>query len=149
MVKAVGIAAAVFLVGALPGTALAAPQGAAAGGQTVTYPAGQFDNGKARHFDYRTPEGVKVRYFILKSSDGVIRAAFDACDVCWREDKGYEQKGDVMVCRNCGRRFLSTRINEVSGGCNPVPLARKVEGGKVVIAVADILQGRRYFGGKP
>jgi len=33
----------------------------------------------------------------------------------------------------------------VAGGCNPAPLARKVEGGKVIIAIEHILAGKRYF----
>jgi uncharacterized membrane protein len=110
----------------------------------VSYPVSLFADGKARHFEYR--DGNKtVRYFILKSSDGVIRAAFDACDVCWPAGKGYYQDGDVMVCRNCGRRFASVLVNEVKGGCNPAPLQRSVEGNHLVIAVDDILEGYRYF----
>ena len=111
----------------------------------ITYPEKTFADGKAHHFTYKTDDGVVIRYFIIKSSDGVIRAAFDACDVCWPENKGYTQQGDVMVCKNCGRRFPSARINEVHGGCNPAPLKRKVEQGTVVIQAADILQGKRYF----
>ena len=111
----------------------------------VRLDAAQFADGKARHFAYKSPEGIEVRYFVLKSSDGVIRAAFDACDVCWRANKGYIQEGDVMICTNCGRRFASIRVNEVKGGCNPAPLARQVVDGKVVIKVADILEGRRFF----
>lgn len=117
----------------------------------VTYPENTFANGKARHFTYKTEDGVAIRYFILKSSDGVIRAAFDACNVCWPENKGYSQKGDVMVCNNCGRRFPSARINEVHGGCNPVSLNRKVERDTVILYVADLLKGKHYFdfrGGK-
>ena len=110
-----------------------------------SYPVEMFDNGKARHFEYKTSDGVSIKYFIMKSSDGVIRAAFDACDVCWREGKGYTQKDDVMVCNNCGRRFLSTKINVVTGGCNPGPLTRTIEGGKVVIKGEHILEGKRYF----
>ncbi|OGP92522.1 MAG: hypothetical protein A2Z19_00370 [Deltaproteobacteria bacterium RBG_16_54_18] len=125
-------------------SALATTAGAVPATQ-VTYPEQTFANGKARHFTYKTDDGVTIRYFIMKSSDGVIRAAFDACDVCWPENKGYTQQGDVMVCNNCGRRFPSTRINEVQGGCNPAPLKRKVEQGIVIIKVADILQGKRYF----
>ena len=117
----------------------------ASGAQEVTYPASRFDNGKAQYFEYKTGDGITVRYFIMKSSDGVIRAAFDACDVCWREGKGYVQQDNFMVCRNCGRRFLSTKINEVSGGCNPAPLTRKIEGDKVVIAIEHVLAGKRYF----
>jgi hypothetical protein len=136
----------VVLLGAMGASALAA-----AGAPDVNYPANMFDNGKARHFEYKTTDGITIKYFIMKSSDGIIRAAFDACDVCWREGKGYVQQDDVMVCRNCGRRFPSTKINVVTGGCNPAPLTRKMEGGKLVIKVEHILEGKRYFalrGGK-
>jgi uncharacterized membrane protein len=128
-----------FVISALPPTASAATM------TQVSYTVKTFANGKARHFTYQTDDGVTIRYFIIKSSDGVIRAAFDACDVCWPENKGYFQKGDFMICRNCGRQFPSTRVNEVRGGCNPVPLNRKVENGNVIIQVTDILQGKRYF----
>ena len=111
----------------------------------VTYPEKAFANGKAQHFTYKTGEGLTIRYFIIRSSDGVIRAAFDACDVCWPENKGYFQKGDFMVCKNCGKQFPSARINEVRGGCNPAPLERKVENGNVILQVTDILQGKAYF----
>ena len=129
----------ILLVSALPAMA-----GAASAAQ-LTYPEKLFANGKARHFTYKTDDGVPIRYFIVKSSDGVIRAAFDACDVCWPENKGYIQKGDRMVCKNCGRQFPSTRINEVRGGCNPAPLNRTVVNGTVIITVADILEGKGYF----
>jgi uncharacterized membrane protein len=110
----------------------------------VTLPASLFADGKARHFEHVAGD-FRIKYFVLKSSDGVIRAAFDACDVCWPAGKGYYQEGDHMVCRNCGRRFASVLVNEVKGGCNPAPLNRKVENGKVIIEVKDIVDGRQYF----
>jgi uncharacterized membrane protein len=110
----------------------------------VSLPASLFEDGKARHFQHVSGD-FKIKYFVLKSSDGIIRAAFDACDVCWPAGKGYYQEGDYMVCRNCGRKFASVLVNEVKGGCNPAPLNRRVENGKVVIEVKDILDGRRYF----
>lgn len=111
----------------------------------ITYPLKTFQDGKARFYEYKTPDGITVKYFILKSSDGVVRAAFDACDVCWREGKGYQQKGDFMVCRNCGRRFASVKVNVITGGCNPGALNRQVVGDRLVINVKDILEGRKYF----
>ena len=111
----------------------------------ITYPVSVFEDGKARHFEYKTNDGLIIRYFILKSTDGVIRAAFDACDVCWPENKGYFQRGDFMVCRNCGRQFASVKVNEVKGGCNPAPLNRKVVGNQLLIQVKDILEGKQYF----
>ncbi|MCJ7641718.1 MAG: DUF2318 domain-containing protein [Desulfobacterales bacterium] len=128
-----------FVVSSLSSTVTAAPV------TQVTYPEKTFADGKARQFTYKTEDGLTIRYFIIRSSDGVIRAAFDACDVCWPENKGYSQKGDFMVCKNCGKQFPSARINEVSGGCNPAPLQRKVENGNIIIQVSDILQGKRYF----
>lgn len=110
----------------------------------ATFPASLFEDGKARHFQH-VDNGFTIKFFILKSSDGVIRAAFDACDVCWPAGKGYYQEGDSMVCRNCGRRFASVLVNEVKGGCNPAPLTRNVENGKVIIQVKDILEGKQYF----
>lgn len=126
---------------------LSATQGtvAAKPAPEVTYPVKTFNNGDARYYSHPVGNGVTIKYFILKSSDGVIRAAFDACDVCWREGKGYAQKGDFMICRNCGRRFASIRINEVQGGCNPAPLTRTIRGGHVVIQTKDILAGGQYF----
>jgi len=109
----------------------------------VTFPASLFEDGKARHFEH-VSGNFTIKYFILKSSDGIIRAAFDACDVCWPAGKGYYQEGDFMVCRNCGRRFASIQVNEVKGGCNPAPLNRKLENEKVIIEVKDILEGIQY-----
>ncbi|UCG10986.1 MAG: DUF2318 domain-containing protein [Deltaproteobacteria bacterium] len=111
----------------------------------VSFPVQGFNDGQARHFQFPTGNNITVRFFILKSSDGIVRAAYDACDVCWREGKGYYQDGDFMVCRNCGQRFASVKVNEIKGGCNPAPLDRQVVGDKLVIKIADILKGSRYF----
>ena len=111
----------------------------------VAYPVTNFRDGKAQFYQYKTNDGLTIKYFILQSSDGTIRAAFDACDVCWPEGKGYKQKGDYMVCANCGKKFASVRVGEVQGGCNPSPLKREVAGDKVVIKVKDLLEGKKYF----
>ena len=57
------------------------------------YNASDYADGKAKYYSYKTPQGLAIRYFLLKSSDGVIRAAFDACDTCWAAGKGYRQEG--------------------------------------------------------
>jgi uncharacterized membrane protein len=120
------------------------PQGVALAKQ-ITHPVKVFEDGKARHFQLDTEDGLSIRYFVLKNTDGVIRAAFDACDVCWSSGRGYYQDGDYMVCRNCGKRFASVKVNEVRGGCNPAPLERKVVGENLVIEVKNILEGKKYF----
>ena len=111
----------------------------------VSFPLQAFADGNAQYFQYPVGNGITVRFFILRSSDGIVRAAYDACDVCWREGKGYYQDGDFMVCRNCGQRFASVKVNEIKGGCNPAPLNRTIVGDKLVIKIADIVQGNQYF----
>jgi len=113
-------------------------------GDVVSLPAATFDDGKAHYFEHKHGS-ITIRYFVVKSADGVLRAAFDACDVCWPAGKGYAQDGDFMVCRNCGQRFHSTKVNEVKGGCNPAPLERRMENGMLLIRVSDILEGETYF----
>jgi uncharacterized membrane protein len=110
----------------------------------VSIPVSTFGDYRAKYYEYKFPEKT-VSFFILKSSDGVIRAAFDACDVCFREKKGYRQEGDLMVCNNCGQLFPSERINIEKGGCNPAPLERSTVGQNVVLKVSDIYLGVRYF----
>ncbi len=112
----------------------------------VTYAASDFNNGKAHHYLYADKTlGLTIKYFILKSTDGVIRSAFDACDVCWPAGKGYYQEGTHMVCKNCGRRFESVNINVVKGGCNPAPLNHTLKNDTVIINVDDIKKGKSYF----
>jgi uncharacterized membrane protein len=104
-----------------------------------------FTDGQARFYKYVTAAGQDIRFFVMKSADGVIRAAYDACDVCYRQRKGYHQEGDDMVCNNCGRHFPSTAINTIEGGCNPAPLQRAIQGSQVVITAAAMGAGASYF----
>jgi uncharacterized membrane protein len=110
----------------------------------VTIPVAQVSDGKAHYFRFED-QGVELKFFVVKSSDNVIRAAFDACDVCFHAKKGYSQDKEFMVCNNCGMRFHSSRINEVAGGCNPSPLARTIKGDSIVITTADLAGGKKYF----
>ena len=113
-------------------------------GDVVRWPLTTFDDGQTHYYSF-VDSGKSIDFFILKSSDGVVRAAFDACDVCFGAHKGYRQEGDLMICNNCGQQFPSVRINEVKGGCNPGPLERAVEGTDLVIHSADIATGSGYF----
>ena len=110
----------------------------------IQIPISDVNDGKAHYYQYKNG-GSTIKFFVVKSSDGTIRAAFDACDVCFAAKKGYSQDGDFMVCNNCGRRFHSSRINVEQGGCNPAPLTRQIAGEQLVIKVADIIPGSRFF----
>ena len=149
-VVAAGIAAAIALIHTIPAEAITwnftvpVQQIKPVNGAFVLN-AAAFDDGKARHFEYDHSPNQRVRFFVVKSVDGVIRAAFDACEVCWRAKKGYKQDGQNMICINCGLKFRTDKINEVHGGCNPAGLRRAIQGDKVVISQQDVLQGLRFF----
>jgi uncharacterized membrane protein len=89
--------------------------------------------------------GTQVKFFVMKASDGKIRNAFDACQVCFSQKKGYHQEGDQIVCNNCGRRFDSALIGIERGGCNPVPFETTVASGKLVIAASALQSGVPLF----
>lgn len=102
-------------------------------------------SGNASFFDFTASDSRRVRFFVMKSSDGAYRAALDACDVCYEAKKGYYQEGDDMVCKKCGRQFPSALINEVSGGCNPVGLPLVAEGDSIRIKARELESRRSYF----
>ena len=90
--------------------------------------------------------GVDVNYFAVKGSDGQIRTAFDACDVCGGH-KGYRQEGNQVVCNNCGNRFDIDDIGSKNkpGGCWPSYLNHEIEGDNILIKKSDIEAGRYRF----
>ena len=108
-------------------------------------PVASVNDGKAHHFQVKAEDGTMVTFFVLKSADGILRAAIDACDVCYRSGLGYYQEGDNMVCKNCGQKFASNKINVIKGGCNPAPLNRTVIGDKLVINMRDIGMNSWYM----
>lgn len=110
----------------------------------VSFPAASLAGGQARFYRY-AGAGGEIGFFLVQSRDGVIRAAFDSCDVCYKARKGYRQEGDFMVCNNCNQQFRTDLVNETQGGCNPAPLRRELRGNQVVIQATDLEAGKHYF----
>ncbi len=104
----------------------------------ISLPLADLSNGQAKFYQYKASNGSPVRFFVIKSSDGVYRAAADACVICYREKMGYHQEGDNMVCNKCRKRFASAYVNEVTGGCNPDPIRRTMQDDKLLIATSDL-----------
>lgn len=103
-----------------------------------------FDDNQAHFYTYMA-QGRPVEFFVIKSKDGVVRVALNACDVCFPAKKGYHQEGDEMVCNNCGRRFPADQIGLIRGGCNPSPLKPTVQGDTVVIQESELATGLSMF----
>ncbi len=110
------------------------------GGEFVKIPLSEIsDSAKFYSHEYN---GKQINYFAVRGSDGEIRTAFDACDICGGS-KGYRQSGTDMICNNCGRVFsiddLGTK--NIGGGCWPSYLSHKVEGKDLLISLEEIEQG--------
>jgi uncharacterized membrane protein len=149
LIVLLGVAAYLVLSagGDQPRSTSVAPSGnsGASSNTDLRIPIADLSSGQAKFFDYRTADNKAVRFFVIKSSDGMYRAALDACDTCFHAKKGYHQEGDEMICNNCNLRFHSALINEVKGGCNPVGLPRAVEGDQVVIKTSELEKRSSYF----
>lgn len=116
-----------------------------ASGGSVSIPVSKLSDGKARFFKFEDG-GKEIAFFAVKAADGSIKVAFDACDACYRDKKGYEQQGDKMNCKNCNQKFAIGRLGpNATGGCNPGYLPHQMTGNSISIKVADLKAGARYF----
>jgi uncharacterized membrane protein len=93
---------------------------------------------EVQKFDYNA-NGVTVTYFAVKGSDGEIRTAFDACDVCGG-NKGYTQQGIDIKCENCGKIFLIDGLGTQNKGygCWPSYLSHTIEDGQLIIKTSEL-----------
>ena len=100
---------------------------------------------KVQKFDYNA-KGVTVTYFAVKGSDGKVRTAFDACDVCGG-NKGYEQQGTDIACINCGKVFKIDGLGTQNKGygCWPSFLSHKIEDDSIVISKEELNAGKHRF----
>jgi uncharacterized membrane protein len=112
---------------------------------TVTIPIGDLGPDQVRFYRFLNSGNQEVKFFVGRDAGGTVQVAFDANELCYKLKRGYDYQDGWMVCRKCDKAFELERVNDGGGGCNPVPLAHRVEGDRLVLAEADILQGWRYF----
>lgn len=88
-------------------------------------------------------EGRPVRFLAIRTGEeDRVAVAFDACRICGAA--GYAQDGPAVVCLHCASAVYPPTIG-VEGGCNPVPLAARVEGGDLVVTLHDLGSGAGLF----
>lgn len=110
---------------------------------SVRLPLATFEDGALHRFAAHLPGGT-VRFIGLEVSDGEVVTAFDACEICGA--KGYTQEAGGVVCLHCHSVIHPPTIGQ-PGGCNPIPLPSRVEGGELVIAMADLQKAAGFFDG--
>ncbi len=78
--------------------------------------------------------GHATRFLVIQSGKE-LKTAFDACQICGTV--GYNESGGNVVCLHCDANMNIPTIGR-PGGCNPIPLPSKVDGGAVVIRESDL-----------
>jgi uncharacterized membrane protein len=104
----------------------------ATGGQVAVDEAALTD-GRMHFYEVETAAG-RARFFAL-SSGGAIHTSLDACEICG--PIGYFLEGPAVVCRNCTSPIALGSLSR-GGGCNPVPVAHRIEAGRLTIDVHDL-----------
>jgi high-affinity iron transporter len=87
------------------------------------------------HFYSADVNNTVMRFLVIHQTNGDYATALDACQICgWA---GYRQQGQNVVCRNCGATIYIPSIGE-SGGCNPVKVSSRVQGGEVIVDLSAL-----------
>ncbi len=118
----------------------ATPLQLSAGGE-VRIPMAGFRDGRMQRFVVDV-NGKPVRFIAVPVTDGEVATALDACLICG--PRGYYQEGINIHCLHCGSAIFPPSIGQ-PGGCNPIPLPSRVEGGELVLAAADLAAGGPVF----
>jgi high-affinity iron transporter len=87
------------------------------------------------HFYSADVNGSVIRFLVIHKQNGDYATALDACQICG--PSGYRQEGQSIICRTCGAAIYIPSIGE-SGGCNPIGVKSRVEGGAVVVDLSAI-----------
>jgi FTR1 family protein len=102
-------------------------------GGALRFDAATLADRHARFFEAELSSG-HARFFALRLGEDV-RVCVDACEICG--PAGYFDQGGAMVCRNCMSPIVLTSIGR-AGGCNPIPVPSRREGGTVTISASDL-----------
>ena len=85
----------------------------------------------------------------VKAKDGTIRTALNTCQICYDSGRGYyEQQGDELVCFNCGNRFKIEDLEQIRGGCNPIPILKEYkqeDDENIIISEEFLAENAEYF----
>lgn len=105
----------------------------------------ELDPQEVRFFRFLNTGNQEVKFFVGRDAAGEVHVAFDANEPCAKAKRGYRHEGEWLVCNKCDKAFRLAEVNAGGGGCKPVPLKHRVEGGELLLAEGDVLQGWRLF----
>lgn len=101
----------------------------------IVVPLSDLDDGHLHRYNYKATDGVDMRFFLIKKSEGSYGVVLDACEICG--PSGYFERGDDVVCKLCDVVMNRGTIG-FKGGCNPIPIPYIVHDEKIKIDPIDL-----------
>jgi uncharacterized membrane protein len=102
---------------------------------TAVVPLAAVDDGHLHRFAYTTADGVVVRFIVIKKNGVAYGVGLDACELCG--PTGYYERDGKIICLLCDVIMNIATIG-FKGGCNPIPLDHAIDGGNLVVQLADL-----------
>ncbi|MGP1459174.1 MAG: Fe-S-containing protein [Treponema sp.] len=98
-------------------------------------PLEELEDDRLHRYEYKSQDGVNMRFIAIKKSEGSYGVCLDACDICG--PSGYFERKGQVVCKLCDVVMNRGTIG-FPGGCNPVPLVYIIHDGKIKIYLSDL-----------
>ena len=108
----------------------------------IFIPIEQVLDGHLHRFTWVNDRGKEIRFIIVQKRGTNLGVGFDACEVCG--DAGYYERKSEIVCSRCDVVMNKSTIG-LKGGCNPIPLASRIEDGQVIIRTSDVNKEEKRF----
>lgn len=96
----------------------------------VQLPLELFEDGLLHRYEYRSANGVIMRFIVIKKAEGSYGVCLDACEICG--PSGYFMRENDVICKLCDVVMNKGTIG-FKGGCNPIPIEYKVHDKKIKI----------------
>lgn len=93
------------------------------------------EDGHLHRYSYKASDGIDMRFFLIKKSEGAYGVVLDACEICG--PSGYFERGNDVVCKLCDVVMNRGTIG-FKGGCNPIPIPYIVHDEKIKIDTKDL-----------
>lgn len=112
---------------------------------TFTVAKEDLEDGHIHRYSWKSPDGVKIIFWLIKKRENNYGIVFDGCEICG--PSGYIEKGDDVVCIACDVVMNRNTIG-LKGGCNPIPIGNFIDNGdSITIKVEDLLFREDFFRG--
>lgn len=108
----------------------------------IYIPLTQISDKHLHRFEHKASNGAMVRFIVIQKQGSAFGVGFDACEICGAT--GYYERDGQVICMLCD---VVMNINTIGykGGCNPIPLAYRIENGQMLIDESALDAQMRRF----